>query len=554
MRICRKGMIGAGLALLLPAVVSAAAEYQWSVPVPSATSPETQAPPRAFLWIPPTCARVRAVVLGQHNMLEEPILEAPRLRDELSELGMACVWITPILGGQAQFTETEEALFADMFRRLADVSGYTELAHAPVVPIGHSAMADFPYLFAARHPGRTLAAISIKGSWPDAKKPHPGWTGNDVAGVPLLLVSGEYEWAEERAGKALPFRRAFPAVPFSMLADAGGGHFDSHNALVTFLAVYLRKAALFRLPATPPPIGDAPTLTPIDATRQGWLVDRWRQDKPPRAPAAPVAEYTGDTNETYWCFDAQHALATERLQSHYLGKKPQLLGYVQAGAVVPQNAATHQQVTLGFIPDPDGDGLTFTLRGTFLDTVPEGRPARWTALPAGAPVGHASADAPVVIRRICGPVAKLADDTFALRFDRLGFDNPRRSSEIWLLAEHPGDGEYKRAVQQAVLRFPLRNTAGTPQTITFAPIPDQPAGTRTLRLHATSSANLPVRFYVREGPASVSDDGTLTFSPLPPRTKYPVAVTVVAWQWGRSTEPRHQSATPVAHTFRLNGP
>lgn len=43
------------------------AEYQWSVPVRSAKSEETKGPLRAFLWIPPECQRVRAVVLGQHN-------------------------------------------------------------------------------------------------------------------------------------------------------------------------------------------------------------------------------------------------------------------------------------------------------------------------------------------------------------------------------------------------------------------------------------------------------------------------------------------------------
>ena len=51
--------------------------WQWSVPVASAVSEETREPPRAFLWVPPTCARVRAVVVGQHNMLEEPLFENP---------------------------------------------------------------------------------------------------------------------------------------------------------------------------------------------------------------------------------------------------------------------------------------------------------------------------------------------------------------------------------------------------------------------------------------------------------------------------------------------
>jgi hypothetical protein len=56
---------------------------------------------------------------------------------------------------------------------------------------------------------------------------------------------------------------------------------------------------------------------------------------------------------------------------------------------------------------------------------------------------------------------------------------------------------------------------------------------------------------VREGPALVSEDGTLTFTPIPPRGKYPVMVTVVACQWGRSMDPKLQTAQPVEHTFAM---
>lgn len=537
--------IGTVCRVLLACAGASGAEYQWSVPVASLTSNETKGPPRAFLWIPPDCVRVRAVVLGQHNMLEEPVLEHPAFRAALAELGFAAVWVTPPVGGSEKLGPEEGAHFEEMFRALAGESGYSELAQAPVVPIGHSAMAEFPYLFAAWKPARTLAAISLKGSWPDLKRTPPAaWSGRDLAGVPLLLVSGEYEWAEERAGKALPFRREFPAVPFSMLADAGGGHFDSHDALAAYLGDYLRAAARHR-------VSDKGLLA-IDAAKQGWLIDRWRMDKPPRAPAAPVGQFTGDAGETYWCFDEQHARATERMQAAYAGKRPQLLGYVQAGAVVEQDPKAHQQVTLKFLPE--GDGLTFKLTGTFLDRVPEGRPVRWAARPAGSPIDHAAGGGPVVIRRICGPVEKLAADTFALRFDRLGFDNPKRGPEIWLMAEHPGDAEFKRAVQQALLRFPLRNAEGIPQAITFPKIPDQRAGNNTpIPLHANSSVpDARVRFYVREGPAEIAADGaTLLLTRIPPRAIFPVKVTVVAWQWGRSIEPKLQTADPVARTFSI---
>lgn len=52
-------------------MTSVAAEWQWSVQIPSMISQETEAHPQAFLWIPDDCGQVKAVVVGQHNMCEE---------------------------------------------------------------------------------------------------------------------------------------------------------------------------------------------------------------------------------------------------------------------------------------------------------------------------------------------------------------------------------------------------------------------------------------------------------------------------------------------------
>ncbi len=59
---------------------SSCGQWQWSAPITSVTSTETNDHPRAYLYIPPTTHRVRAVVIGQHNMLEEGILEHPIVR------------------------------------------------------------------------------------------------------------------------------------------------------------------------------------------------------------------------------------------------------------------------------------------------------------------------------------------------------------------------------------------------------------------------------------------------------------------------------------------
>ncbi len=62
-----------------------------------------------------------------------------------------------------------------------------------------------------------------------------------------------------------------------------------------------------------------------------------------------------------------------------------------------------------------------------------------------------------------------------------------------------------------------------------------------------------MRFYVIAGPAIIDGD-KLVLTKIPPRTKYPVEVTVAAWQWGRSIEPKVKTAEIVKQTFRILAP
>lgn len=539
----------AALALLLASNMAWSAEYQWSAPVRSVISSETKDHPRAFLWIPPGCQRVSAVVLAQHNMEEEPILESPRFRAALADLNFAEVWVTPGFDLFFRFDRGAGEAFNEMMDSLAKVSGYSELKYAPIVPMGHSAAASFPWNFAAWNPDRTLAILSISGQWPYYKDQNtPDWGGRVVDGIPGLVSMGEYEAAESRAGEGLAERQAHPRTALSMLANPGAGHFDATDAKIDYLALYLKKAAQYRLPAEMPLDGPV-KLKPIDPTREGWLAERWHRDHPPKAAAAAVGSYRGDPKDAFWFFDGELARATEAFETEYRGKKADLLGYVQNGKVVPQNPATHQQVTLAF--DPLADGTSFRLKGVFIDAVPPGRPEGWTGLPRGSHIDHATSGGPVIISRICGPVAQIGPDTWAIRFYRMGTNNVKRSNEIWLMATHPGDAEYRRAVQQSVMHLPLTNTVGADQKIQFSPIPNQRLGTESIPLHATSSAHVPVSFYVREGPAEIQGNNMLKFIPIPPRAKFPVAVTVVAWQWGRSVDPKLKTAEPVEQTFYI---
>ena len=177
----------------MTAAPAAGAVYQWSAPVRGVLSAETYDNPRAYLWIPPACPRVRAVVVGEHNLLEEPLLESPRLRARLEKLCIAEVWTTPVLDTTFDFNNGAGAVFTGMMQDLADASGYAELAYAPVVPVGESALASYPWNFAAWAPERTLAVISLKGDAPQTDmtgsgKPNPDWGARTLDGVPGLMT------------------------------------------------------------------------------------------------------------------------------------------------------------------------------------------------------------------------------------------------------------------------------------------------------------------------------------------------------------------------------
>ena len=99
-------------------------------------------------------------------MSEETLFEMPRFREALSRMGIGLVWITPGIDQQWDVTKGTQKIFNQMMNDLAEISGYSELEHIPIVPVGHSAMATYPWNFAAWNPERTLAVISLHGDAP----------------------------------------------------------------------------------------------------------------------------------------------------------------------------------------------------------------------------------------------------------------------------------------------------------------------------------------------------------------------------------------------------
>jgi len=575
--------------------------WQWSVKVQGAVNGGGQS--RAYMWIPANCTKVRGMVLAQNNMEEFSILENQNFRDEMASIGFGEIWVAPGFNMVYNVQEGARDVFTQIMIDLANESGYMELKNVPMVPMGHSATANFPFAFAAGSPERTLCGVSVSGMFAYdfgnlfGKNTQCGGTADYI---PLLTTIGEFEGAGDASTnmtKVFNRRAAHPYTPMTMLPCAGEYHFATSQAKTDFIAYYIKKAATYRL-AVDATSTSLATLTPIDPTTTGWLVDRWRKNMSPRYPRAAVSSYTGKKalinstgEENFWCFDEEMAAKIETYQNQHFRKTPALIAYNQSttagvvGAQVAQNN-NHVQVHLDFIPL--NDSLDFELSSSFLNTIPamSTRCAGWmsTTDPStgvvtngtvGASITFPSDNSLSVIDRTIGPLTKLRKDantgitTFRMTLERgLAPTLTNYSSTAIFSVAHPGDATYKASVLQAEMGIAVKNTSGLSQTIDFAQLPDVSNTTVSIPLNATSDRGLPVQYFVREGPADVvytSSGAKLVFKEMPLYARFPMKVTVVAWQWGRDAGLASrissgilpgqtvQSAEPVYNTFYLVG-
>ena len=416
--------------------VGASGIYRWSVSLSGYISPETGKAPNAFLWIPDGCRRVKAVIVAQQNMTEETLYRMDSFRRSLKSMDVALVWVAPAFTLNWSPEMGCQAVFDEMMTALAYQSGHAELSGCPVIPLGHSAQATFPWNFAAFNPGRTLCVISLHGDAPRTNLCGYG-TANvewgrtrNIDGIPGLMIEGEYEWWEARVRPALAFRMMYPESCISFLADTGRGHFDCSEHTADYIARFIRKAMMLRLAADG-------SLVKVDPTR-GWLAERWSPDDKPRPAAAPFTAYSGDVHDAFWYPDREMAMLTEARYAETKGKQMQYMGLMCGGKPVPYTTKLQGGMSVNFTST---DGKTMVIRPFYADST--------HVVPTS---NHSKARQRVEI--ICGPLEQVNDTTFRLRHYEAGMDNPRRSFVAWVVAVGDADSRYKGAVQP--LRIDLR--------------------------------------------------------------------------------------------------
>lgn len=441
--------------------------FQWSVELRRYISNETGKAPVAYLWVPEGCKQVKAVMLSQQNMTEEAIYKNPRFQAKMKKLGVAMVWVAPAFNNNWDPASGAQQIFEELMPCLADQSGHAEIAKAPIIPLGHSAQATFPWNFAVWIPNRTLCIISFHGDAPRTNLCGYGaanveWGRNrNIDGIPGLMVEGEYEWWEARVNPALAFRMMYPESCISFLCDTGRGHFDCGDRTADYIAKFIQKSLEQRLNAD----GSLRKLNPKD----GYLAERFHSDmigtdgadkgKAPenanvsRPQPAPYALYKGDKHDAFWYFDKEMAELTEARYQETAGKKVQYVGFEYQGKLIPFNEkaqggmqikiedASSEKASSVNTNSKDKKAIRIHLKAVYTD-------ASHNVLSSahGKKAPH--------IEVICGPLKKINDTTFEVYPYEAGWDNPRRSFTAWVVVVADADGNYKGAVQPLRIDLP----------------------------------------------------------------------------------------------------
>ena len=484
----------------------------------------------AYLWIPPSAAKLRGLIVTQQNVGEQPFTESAIIREACVKNDLAIVWCCPAIDIRFEKNRPEAVrLLEEVLTTLGKVSGYSEIATAPWFTFGHSTTATFARTLAEARPARTIAIISAKGG---IMLPVTG-------SYPGIYSGGHYpEWRQQNAdwttyGKSLPGLEKIRQElrnrwrPVSFVEEYGGGHFDYTPRYLDFLALYIDKAMKYRVNANG-------TLRAI-GENEGWVVDM--TTPLPTAPMKimPLAEATGELRNAPWFFDRELAEAAAAVMDNgKWDRENQIVAFANLDG-------TPAAFSKSGIADPvpyelADDGVTIKRIGTtFLDELPA------NFKQAGMKLTHATTGQST-IERISGIFAA-HEGRYEIELNRGYPDTPN-----FIAVRHPGDAKHRPSIQPG--RFVPPVFKGRPQQITFQKIADRPLGAGPIELRATSSAGLKVRYFVRSGPATIIED-KLVLLRLPPRTNFPVKVTVVAWQIGRDGTDPVASAELTEQTFEL---
>ena len=536
------------LAAIVAVPAHAAAIFQYAVPV---TTPDGKTL-TAYTWIPPASGRIRGVIIGGTLGAESALAQDTAVRAAAAAEKLAIIYVQPHMDKIFNYKDGKgPATFQKVLDSVAETSGYPEIAVAPFFSIGHSMACHYATAVAAWNPTRCFGVLVFKGALV-----LPGYDPQaDISGIPILALQGQFEefgpsptgllrdyedreicWKKNRE-TYLRLRQANPRMLISLIVEAGATHGTWSARDGEYIALFIRKAAQARIPDWPADAKGPVKCKDIDVTT-GALTSA-AITNPRAAKPAAYKDFKGDRSRSapwqvaYWHVDLELAQAFDAYHAGRFNKRPQFVTFTDPATGKPIcRDYPYYSFDATFV-GPD----TFKVTGGFLNETPDDPYPE----PEG-PIGHA--EGPVLFRAHGGTAVQVGPDTFRVRMD------DRNGIGAAITAYHPGDATFRFAERPARVTIPKTNTKGKAQTIAFPAIGNLKASSAPVKLAATSDSGLPVSYFVKSGPAVIEGD-TLKLAEIPARAKYPIAITVGAYQWGSAVEPFVQSAEPVPQTVLL---
>ncbi len=511
---------------------ASAAVFQYTVAVTTSKNPSA-----AFLWIPPQAKQVRGLLVAGMTLMEREFAKDQAIRNACQDEGLA------ILFFKCGLSEID---MPKVLNDLARVSGYHELPVVPLMFVGHSAGGPQAKALTIKMANRCFGLVLYRGGVPGGNEAVP-------PGVPVLMMIGQFDefggmlrdasgretWEGGRDALA-DFRSKDSRNLASVVVEPGAGHFAWSDRNAAYLAIFIRKAAQARIPDWPSDLRQPVHCKSVDP-EGGWLSNLTIKTAGQFAPA-PYRQYAGDKARAAWHFDREMAEATVAYHVGGFGKKDQFIRWKD-----PYNVDAGARYFFSKI-QWIGDGQTFEVHPFYSNQYPVPHPSggpRWAD--AGKPAGHSAV--PILVKPVSGPLVAASANTFRIRYDNLA--PATEAARPTFMAFSTGDAEYRYTEQVGMLPKGFAGlNSGTTQTIDFPPIGNLKAQSSPRKLAATSDAGLPVEYYVAYGPAEING-GELRIAELPIRAAFPVAVKVVACQFGRGAAPLVRTAQPVEQTIQI---
>ena len=497
-----------------------------------------------YLWVPENCKKLRGLVIMCSNVPEHMLVGHAAIRKACEANDLGIIWSTPSFMNFRKTTKDGKTLnmaleyktavdfLQQMLNGLAETSGYAEVATVPWLPMGESGHLLMVDALLEYSPERCIAGVFIKNNHLPPKNRT----------VPTLVAFGTaQEWSQDKAdirtrwndvGAAydgiLKERKQNPNWPLSYIMDGSSGHFDCSEKLALYFASYIDLAANARLSDD-----GSSKLKPIKMEK-GFLAEM----PVPGHENHPVTAYADTKPEEVslpWFFDKASALEAQSFARINWKAATQIPAFLNdSGKIAPFIFNGISKLTPS---DFGSDGLTFSVKPVMLEKIP----ANFTV---GAGEKLANAPGTPVLEWVCGQFKPMGNNKFRISLDRM---YPNMTS--YLGVRQQGNDSIRSIFQPCGLTL-LKNNSGKPQKITFEKISDVEVGTKSISLVATSDSGLPVEFYVVAGPAII-ENGKLIFTKIPPKAKFPIEITVAAWQWGRATVPKIKMAEIVKQKFKI---